>query len=46
MIIFMIITAASALLAFTVAIVQHELRHQESERALQEVQEKYISSNS
>ena len=43
MIMFMIISATVSLAAFTVAIVQHEQRHQKMEQELQEIHEQYVN---
>lgn len=44
MTIFMIVTAVVCLASFTVALVQHEKRHQAMEKKLQESQDKYTNS--
>ena len=43
MTIFMIVTAVICLASFTVALVQHEKRHQAMEKKLQESQERYTN---
>ena len=40
---FMIITALACFASFTVALVQHEKRHQEMKKKLQESQERYTN---
>jgi hypothetical protein len=44
MTIFMIVTAVACLASFTVALVQHEKRHQRIEKQLQEAQDRYTNS--